>query len=186
MNETTQERLREALAGITVPDPIMMGQVERHELDRILCQLAPPFPSSTEAALIGYRCRDGEAAELHALADKYRQEAEEAEEAEEALRDMHKAMSESDVLKSEIETLRRYWAEDWAQDDTEIKEICERHGIETSYPKDFKSMVECVEDLSAKTSQLKDVLEYFVRSPPDFNAEVARDKAMKALNPKGD
>lgn len=39
------------------------------------------------AAIEGYRCRDGEVRELHALADKYRQEA------EEALRDMHKAMN---------------------------------------------------------------------------------------------
>jgi hypothetical protein len=54
---------------------------------------------------------------------------------------------------AEKQKLITFACNDWADTDTRVKEICAKHGIPTEHPANcnyFKSLEECVEELSAK------------------------------------
>ena len=69
---------------------------------------------------------------------------------------------ERDELRAEVahkQKLIEFACRDWADDDTRIKAVCEKHGIATENTGDyFKSAVECVEQLGAENARLEKAL----------------------------
>jgi hypothetical protein len=60
-------------------------------------------------------------------------------------------LAELDRLEKQIhakEKQIKIHCADWADDDTRVKAICARHGIESQRDGDFKTHVECVDELS--------------------------------------
>lgn len=79
-------------------------------------------------------------------------------EVENMQRERDKAQAHCEQLRTELETARRQYADDWAEDDTALKAICKKHGIAEDYGRDidgFKSWVDCVEELSTKCEALQ-------------------------------